>query len=58
MYTIKRYYMFTFYQVEDVAMVEDLGRWENMLSKHDKLVWKLEKAKVKTTLFYFFGLQF
>lgn len=32
-------------QVEDVIMVEDLRKWENLIDKHDSLVWKLERSK-------------
>lgn len=27
-------------------MVEDLRKWENLINKHDSLVWKLERSKV------------
>jgi hypothetical protein len=33
-------------------MVEDLRKWDKMISKHDELVLKLEKSKVcKVCLF-------
>lgn len=28
-------------------MVEELGKWEKLITQHDKLALKLEKAKVK-----------
>ena len=27
-------------------MVEDLKKWQNLIDKHDNLVWKLERSKV------------
>lgn len=27
-------------------MVEDLKKWQNLIDKHDSLVWKLERSKV------------
>ena len=27
-------------------MVEDLRKWQNLIDKHDSLVWKLERSKV------------
>ena len=38
--------IFCFFKVEDVSIVFDLRKWESLLEKHDKLVWKLERCKV------------
>ncbi|KAK3701719.1 hypothetical protein QZH41_018872 [Actinostola sp. cb2023] len=32
-------------QVDDVAVIENLDDWQEMVNQHDQFVWKLEKAK-------------
>lgn len=33
-------------QVEDVVIVEDLKKWQELVNERDALKWKLEHAKV------------
>ena len=37
-------------KVEDVSIVFDLEKWERLIQKHDRLVWKLEHNRVSLLL--------
>lgn len=43
-------YIFTLhilrFQVEDVVIVEDLAKWQDLVNERDSLKWKLEHANV------------
>lgn len=34
------------FQVEDIVIVEDLAKWQELVNERDALKWKLEHAKV------------
>ena len=34
------------FQIEDVVIVEDLAKWQDLVNERDALKWKLEHANV------------
>ena len=46
-------------QVEDVVIVEDLTKWQELVNERDALQWKLDHANVRFHLFFsLFGFVF
>lgn len=45
--------VFFMLQVEDVVIVEDLKKWQELVNERDALKWKLEHAKVSFPYFGF-----